>query len=107
MCPAFEVYCPFFKIKFFVSFEESSLQRCQFKISVETVEMFGCMKQFYILWLPISYWILCSFKSFSMVSISRDVFIDIFQVKHFSAVKFVIGYEKNMNFLVIPKSPKV
>ena len=28
-------------------------------------------------------------------------------MKHFSAVKFAVGYEKSMGFLVIPKSPKV
>ena len=32
---------------------------------------------------------------------------NIFQMKHFSAVKFAIGYEKNMSFHVIHKSPKV
>ena len=26
--------------------------------------------------------------------------------KHFSVVKFAMGYEKNMSFLVIPKSQK-
>ena len=35
------------------------------------------------------------------------IFIDIFHTGHFSAVKFVMGYEKNMSFLVLPKSPKV
>ena len=42
-----------------------------------------------------------------MVTITRHVFIDFFQTKHFSAVKFYMGYEKNMSFHVIPKSPKV
>ena len=42
-----------------------------------------------------------------MVTITRQVFIDFFQTKHFSAVKFYMGYEKNMSFHVIPKSPKV
>ena len=28
-------------------------------------------------------------------------------MEHFSAAKFAIGYEKNMSFLVIAKSPKV
>ena len=32
---------------------------------------------------------------------------NIFQAEHFSAVKFVMGYKKNVSFLVIPKSPKV
>ena len=45
----------FSKLWFSVSFEESSLQRCKSKISVETVKPFGCMKEFSILQLPISY----------------------------------------------------
>ena len=42
-----------------------------------------------------------------MVTITRHIFINIFQTQHFSAMKFNMGYEKNMSFLVIPKSPKV
>ena len=42
-----------------------------------------------------------------MVAITRHVFINIFQSEHFSAPKFAMGYEKNMSFLVIRKSPKV
>ena len=38
---------------------------------------------------------------------SQTHFHYFFQTGHFSAVKFVMGYEKNMSFLVIPKSPKV
>ena len=38
---------------------------------------------------------------------NQTSFIHIFQMKHFSAVKFAMGYEKNMSFLVIPKFPKV
>ena len=41
-----------------------------------------------------------------MVTITRHIFINIFLTKHFSAVKFAIGYEKNMRFLVIAKSQK-
>ena len=41
-----------------------------------------------------------------MVTITRHVFIYIIQMEHISAVKFDTGYEKNMSFLVIPKSPK-
>ena len=37
----------------------------------------------------------------------RHVFINMFQMEHISAVKFDTSYEKNMSFLVIPKSPKV
>ena len=42
-----------------------------------------------------------------MVTITRHFFINIFQIQHFSAMKFYMGYEKNKSFLVIPKSPKI
>ena len=35
-----------------------------------------------------------------MATITRYVFINIFRTECFSAVKFDMGYEKNMNFLV-------
>ena len=60
------------------------------------------MKQFSILQLPISYCV-----GLIMVTITRHFFTNISQMDHFSAVKFYMGYEKNMSFLVIPKSPKV
>ena len=84
----------FFKIKLSVSFEESSLQRCIFQISVEMVKPFGCKKQFCILQLPISY----------CVSL---IMVYILKTKPFSDVKFAMDYKKNMSFLVIAKSPKV
>ena len=42
-----------------------------------------------------------------MVTITSHIFINIFQTKHLSAVKFAVGYEKNMSFLEIAKSSKV
>ena len=42
-----------------------------------------------------------------MITITRHVFINIFQTKHLSAVKVIMIYEKKISFLVIPKSPKV
>ena len=42
-----------------------------------------------------------------MVTITRHVFINIFQMGPFSAVKFGIDYEKTRNFLIVPNSPKV
>ena len=42
-----------------------------------------------------------------MVTITRHIFIGIFHMGHFSAVEFDMGYEKNMSFLVKPKSLKV
>ena len=35
-----------------------------------------------------------------MVTITRHIFIDIFQTEHISAVKFDMGYDENMSFLV-------
>ena len=92
----------FFRIKLSILFDESLLQRYKFKISVETVKSFGRTKQFCIMQLPISY---CAILI--VVAITRHVFINFFQTEHISAVKFNMGYEKNMSFLVIPKSPKV
>ena len=42
-----------------------------------------------------------------MVTLTGHIFINIFQMENFSAVKFVMGDEKNVSFLVIAKSPKV
>ena len=36
--------------------------------------------------------------------ITKYIFINIFQVEHFSVVKFDMGYEKNKSFFVISKS---
>ena len=74
-----------------------------FKFQFETVKPFGFTNQFCILQLPIIPYCV----SLIMVTITRQVFTNIFQTEHFSAVKFAMGYEKNMSFLVIPKSPKV
>ena len=41
-----------------------------------------------------------------MVTITRPVFINNFQMEHFSAVEFAMGYEKNRNFLVIQNLQK-
>ena len=76
-------------------------QRCKFQISVETAKLFGCTKQFCTLQLHISYCV-----SLIMVTITRHIFINIFHIEHFSAVKFAMGYEKNMSILVIAKPPK-
>ena len=91
----------FFKIKFSVSFEELSLQRCRLKILVEMVILFGCTEQFWVLQLPIFYYV-----SLIMVTITTHIFINIFQTKQFSVVKFDMGYEDNISFLVIPNLQK-
>ena len=85
----------------FVSFV-ASLQRCNFQISVEAIKLLECTKQFCILQLPISYCV-----GLIMATITKHIFINIFQMKQFSAVKFAMGYEKNMSFLMIAKSPQV
>ena len=67
----FKVHGPIFQNLFFsLSFEESSLQKYKFQISVETVQPFGCTKQFCRLQLPISY---CA--SLNMITIIRHIFI--------------------------------
>ena len=92
----------FFLIQFTVSFEESSLQRFIYNIFGETVELVGCTKQFCVLKLPISCCV-----SLIMVTITRQLFISVFQTEHFSALKFDMGYEKYKSFPVIQKSPNV
>ena len=42
-----------------------------------------------------------------VVTMTRHIFINIFQTEHSLAVIFDMGYEKNMSFFVIPKSPNV
>ena len=56
-----------------------------------------------ILYIAVAY--IC--VSLIMVTITRQVFINIFQTEYFSGVKFAMGYEKNMSFLVKAKSPNV
>ena len=67
------------------------------------VKLFECTKQFCDLQLPTSYCV-----SLIMVTITRHIFINIFQTENISTVKFDTGYEKKLiAILVIPKSPKV
>ena len=60
-----------------------------------------------ILYIAVAYMSFCI--SLIMVTITRHFFINIFQMEQlqFSTVKFAMGYEKNMNFLVIAKYPEV
>ena len=58
-----------------------------------------------ILYIAVAHILLCKLNN--MVTITRHVFNNIFQTKHLSAVKFVMGYGENMSFLVIPKFPVV
>ena len=94
----------FFEIQFSVTFEEKSLSRYKFEISVQTVKPFGCTKQVCIC-SCVSYISYC--VSLIMVTITRHVFMIFFQTEHLLAMKFDMGNEKNMSFLVTPKSTKV
>ena len=46
-----------------------------------------------ILYIAVAYIFLCI--SLIMVTITRHIFINLFQMEHFLAVKFAMGYEKN------------
>ncbi len=72
------------------------------QISLKSVKPFGHKKRLRILQLPIPYCV-----SLIMVTITSHILINIFQTVHISSVKFTRGNEKNMSFLLIPKSPKV
>ncbi len=86
----------------FYSNDVSSPKKSWFQISVISVKWFGYKMRLCILQLPIPYCI-----SQIMVTITSHIFINIFQMVHFPAVKFTRGNEKNTGFLLIPKSPKV
>ena len=85
-----------------VSFEESSHQRCKFKISVDGQAILIYQANLYI---AVVYILLCI--SIIMVTITRHIFINIFRREHFSAVKLAKSYEKNMSYLTISKSQNV
>ena len=72
-----------------------------FKFQLKRSSRLDIRSNFFILQLPISYCV-----SLIMVTITRQVFTNIFQMEHFSAVKFAMDYEKNMSSLVIPKISK-
>ena len=91
----------FFKILFSVSFEELSLQRCKFKILFETVKAFGCIKHLYF---TVAYFLLCKL---SYGYHNQANFYQCLPNGMLFSCEFAMGYEKNTNFLVITKSPKV
>ncbi len=82
--------------------DASSPKKSWFQISVKSVKPFWHKKRWCILQLPIPYCV-----SLIMVTITSHIFINIFQTVHISAVKFDSGNEKNISFLLIPKSQKV
>ncbi len=86
----------------FYSNDASSPKISWFQISFKSVEPFGHKKRLRISQLPIPYCV-----SLIMVTITSHIFINIFQMVHFSAVNFTRGNEKNMSFLLIPKYPKI
>ena len=59
-----------------------------------------------ILYIAVAFILLCKLN-YGYHNLTRHIFINISQTEHFSAVKFAMGYEKNMSFPLIPKSPKV
>ena len=65
------------------------------KFELKWSSRLGCMKKF----CTVHGSCLCLI----MVTLTRHVFINIFHTEHFSDVKFAMGYEKNMSFLVIAK----
>ena len=67
------------------------------EISTEMVKPFGCMKQFCMLQFSMSYCV-----SLFMITVTRHVFIDFFQTKHFAAVEFATNDQENKIFLVTP-----
>ncbi len=86
----------------FYSNDASSPKISWFKISFKSVKPFGHKKRLRISQLPIPYCV-----SLIMLTITSHIFVNIFQTVHFSAVKFIRSNEKNMSYLLIPKSPKV
>ena len=91
----------FFKIKFSVSLKDHHSKDVNLKFQLKRSSRLDVGSNFvYFSCLYIS-----GYLSLIMVTINRQVFINFFQTEHFSAVKFVMGYEKNMSFHVIPKSP--
>ena len=90
-----------FKSYFHISIEGSSHQGCKFKISFKLVKPLYVVSKFVYCSCLYNYYV-----SFIMVTTSRHFFINIFQMQYFWAVKLYICYEKNVSFLVIPKSPK-
>ena len=93
----------FFKIQVSFVCWESLLNMSKFKISVKLAKPFGCTKQFCKLQLTILYCV----NLILMVTIYSHVFNAIFSREHILAIKFLVGKEKNMGHLLIPKSQKV
>ena len=54
-----------------------------------------------ILYIAVGYILLCKLN---YGYITKHIFINIFQTEYFSTVKFDMGYDKNVSFLVISKS---
>ena len=74
-------------------------QRSWLQISIKLVKLVECMKR---LQLPIPYCV-----NLIVVTITSHILINILQIVHFSALKFTMGYEKNMSFRPIFKSHKI
>ena len=86
----------FFKIMFYISFDGSSHQRCKFKILIKIGQT---------VWMQQVNFVYCSCLNLTVRKFHYGYHN--FQMLHFSAVKFYRGYEKNMSFLVMLKSPNL
>ncbi len=75
----------------FYSNDASLPKKSCFKISVKSVQPFGYKKRLRILQLPIPFYV-----RIIMVTITSHIFINIFQMVHFSAVKFARDNKKNI-----------
>ena len=81
---------------FIFSFEELSPQRFKFAISVETVKPFRYTKHFCVLQLPIkNYWVSLVLYGYH----NQSLFNNIYQMKHFSAVKLTWVMGRVLAFL--------
>ena len=95
-----DAWSDFLEWKFFIQMMHHAPKYLQ--ISFKSVKPLGHNKRLRILQMPIPYCV-----RLIMVTITSRIFNNIFQTVHFSAVKFTRGNEKNMSFLLIPKSEKV
>ncbi len=89
-------------MEIFIQMMRHHLKYLGFKFHLSRLNHLDTLRDYVKFQLPIPYCV-----SLIMVTITSHIFINIFQMVHFSAVKFTRGNEKNMNFLLIPKSTKV
>ena len=96
------MHSPIFKFQFSGSFEKPSLQKCKFRISVETVKLFGCIKQFCI--FAVAYFLPCKLN-YGYLNQAR--FHWYLPNGTLSSCEICHGLWENISFLLIPKSPNI